>query len=68
MPENHRKSFNPLQRAWQWIKNRLIQTVPDENAVCEFDCRKGNCTVAEWKTCERRTQKAATGDPGLRMA
>jgi hypothetical protein len=52
-------SFNRFQRLWQGIKNQLIQAVPEKDAVCEFDCGKGNCTVGEWKTCERRIQKTA---------
>jgi hypothetical protein len=47
---------------WQvlrWLKQQVIQDVPDELAVCEFDCRKVQCTRDEWATCERRINRAA---------
>jgi hypothetical protein len=47
----------PLRRLWHWIKDQVIQDVPKSIAVCEFDCRKGQCTMGEWKTCENRLHK-----------
>jgi len=51
-------AINRLVRAWRWIKNQIIQDVPKESALCEFDCRKGQCTIKEWETCERRLHNA----------
>lgn len=48
-----------LTRLWQWAKGQLVQDVPGDIAVCEFDCRKLQCTMGEWETCERRLEKAA---------
>lgn len=36
-----------LMRHWVWA-------VPDEIAICEFDCPKTDCSHAEWKDCKRR--------------
>lgn len=45
-------------RVWRWIKDQIVQDVPQESALCEYDCRKGQCTAEEWETCERRLNKA----------
>jgi hypothetical protein len=59
MLEDESKSFMRFQRSWQSVRSEFVQTVPEEIALCEFDCRKVNCTVEEWKMCKRRIQKAA---------
>jgi len=43
-----------IRRLSQWVLNHIVQEVPEDSALCEFDCRKGQCTVSEWATCERR--------------
>ena len=45
----------------RWLKQQVVQDVPDELALCEFDCRKEQCTHHEWATCERRINRAAEG-------
>jgi hypothetical protein len=42
----------------RWLKQQ-VQDVPDELALCEFDCRRAQCTSDEWATCERRINRAA---------
>ncbi len=59
MSGQHGKRIRSSRRLWQWIKNRMIQDVPEDDAVCEFDCRKGQCTVGVWKTCESRLRERA---------
>jgi len=44
---------------WQWMKNQIAQDVPESSGLCEYDCRKQQCTEEEWATCERRTRRAA---------
>ena len=39
-----------VRRLWTW----LVREVPPEIAACEFECRKLDCSVGEWLTCERR--------------
>jgi hypothetical protein len=48
-----------MVRLWQWIKNQIVQDVPEEIALCEFDCHKQQCTEIEWQTCPRRIAWAA---------
>lgn len=36
------------------IKDSLVQSVPEEIAICEFSCDTNQCSPAEWKRCLRR--------------
>jgi len=47
------------RRCWQWLRDQIAQDVPDADGLCEYDCRKPQCTEEEWATCERRVNKAA---------
>ena len=48
-----------LSRMWSAIENVFVQDVPDDVALCEFDCRKGQCSDEDWASCNRRLDKAA---------
>ena len=50
---------SPLSKFWSRIKNSIVQDVPDGISLCEYDCRKLDCTLDEWAVCERRITKAA---------
>ena len=45
-----------FDRAWHFLVDQLIQDVPEEIAVCEFDCRETQCTLERWASCERRVK------------
>ena len=47
-----------------WLRNQIVAEVPADLAVCEFECRKIECSSDEWICCERRTSRAA-GEPRL---
>jgi len=53
------KSNQPIRGIWRWLRNQIVQDVPEDSALCEFDCRKGQCTTEEWEGCDRRLNKAA---------
>ncbi len=59
MSEEKLKSNQPFRSGWQWLRNQIVQTVPQDCAVCEFDCRKCQCTTEAWEICARRLNKAA---------
>jgi hypothetical protein len=40
-----------------WVTDQIIQDVPGNIEVCEFACRKSQCTQGEWETCDRRLHK-----------
>lgn len=48
-----------FSRVWGIVKGHVVQPVPDDDAPCEFNCRKGQCTLAEWETCEIRLRTLA---------
>jgi hypothetical protein len=48
-----------FRRLWGFIKDQLVQDVPDEDGPCEFHCRADQCTIGEWETCENRLQTLA---------
>ena len=37
-----------------WVSDQIIQDVPSQIAMCEFDCRKTQCTSVEWEACKIR--------------
>jgi hypothetical protein len=43
----------------RWVADKIIQDVPEDTALCEFDCQKGQCTDGEWANCDRRIKRAA---------
>ena len=48
-----------LQNVLNWTWGQIISEAPEDSAICEFDCRKSNCTDLEWQNCMRRLQRAA---------
>jgi hypothetical protein len=53
-------SKGSMSRLWNWIKEQVVQEVPEDIAACEFECscvsvcRKNQCTPGEWETREKR--------------
>jgi hypothetical protein len=56
--EERSKSGSLLFRSWLWLKAQIFQEVPKEIELCEFDCRKEQCALGEWETCDRRLHRA----------
>jgi hypothetical protein len=48
-------------RFWSWFKDQIWQDARKAVAVCEFDCRRQQCTEKEWATCERRINEENCG-------
>ena len=48
-----------FRRVWRFFMDQLVQDAPEADVLCEFDCRKKQCTLGEWETCERRVRRAA---------
>lgn len=51
--------MNLVRVAWAWLRRQIVDDVPEADALCEFDCRRLQCQVGEWETCERRLARAA---------
>jgi hypothetical protein len=50
---------NPFHVLWQFVRRQIVDDAPADFAICEFDCRKEQCTQDEWAACERRIQRGA---------
>jgi hypothetical protein len=60
MPEHSAQPVGPFRQIWARFKrNWIISEIPQEVALCEFDCRKGQCSQEEWAACKRRISRAA---------
>jgi hypothetical protein len=42
-----------------WLRDHWLGEVSPEIALCEFDCKHGQCLQDEWATCQRRITRAA---------
>lgn len=58
---NAGKRESRLGRLRSWFRNpisqtkdHLVEAVPNDIALCEFDCRKTQCRFDEWENCARR--------------
>jgi hypothetical protein len=51
--------MNLPQKIWDWLRRQFVDEVPEGDALCEFDCRKPQCTEGEWEVCSRRLQHGA---------
>jgi hypothetical protein len=47
-----------LRQLADWVLNQIVQDVPESNGLCEYDCRRLECSHGEWETCERRLNRA----------
>ena len=48
-------------RLARWLGSQVGQMVPEDLAVCEFECRETTCTAANWRTCRRRRERRLGG-------
>jgi hypothetical protein len=57
MTETTTEKISWIRQLWERIKSQIIQDVPTENAVCEYDCDKLECSDEKWTDCENRLRK-----------
>ena len=43
------------------LLQKLVDEVPEELSICEFDCPVTKCTARDWSECELRHQAALYG-------
>lgn len=55
--EQSSKGITSLRDLWRRLQAGIVGDVPERDALCEFDCRKRQCTVGDWNTCERRLRE-----------
>jgi hypothetical protein len=59
MEQRRPAMFHLFGKLWRRLRAHVVDEVPDDLALCEFDCRRPQCAEAEWETCERRLRGAA---------
>jgi len=42
----------------RWLKAQWVADVPDDLAICEFECRESKCSFDGWANCVRRISQA----------
>ena len=42
---------NPIIEFFHWLKAQWVAEVPDDLAICEFECRKSQCSSDDWAQC-----------------
>jgi hypothetical protein len=40
----------------QWCVGQVVQTVPEDVSVCEYDCQEPLCNVAKSAICYKRNE------------
>jgi hypothetical protein len=53
-PEHVTQRTGFAARVLNWLIRRISTEVPPAIALCEYDCRKGQCLQGEFEHCERR--------------
>lgn len=43
-----------IGRVQRWFADHIIQNVPEEVSVCEYECQEPDCHIAKWAMCEKR--------------
>jgi len=43
------------------LRKLLVQEVPENLSVCEFECPVTRCTTSRWAVCTLRAQAASDG-------
>jgi len=59
MSEDRSRRGNPFHRLWRFVKGQIVDDPREDLAICQFDCRKGQCVQSEWEACDRRIHKGA---------
>ena len=54
MTDDGREKGSLISRIRRWIRDEIVQEVPPEMSVCEFECKHLECTQGHWDTCKNR--------------
>ncbi len=52
-----------IRELCRWLKAQWVAEVPDDLAICEFECRETECSFDGWANCWRRISETPKG-PG----
>jgi hypothetical protein len=59
MPLDDSRLRKALIRLGHWVRAQIACEVPEDLAICEFDCRESQCSISKWMSCQRRISKTA---------
>ncbi len=59
MPMNLTTLRNVLSDLGHLVNDQIVSDVPEDLAICEFDCRESQCSSIKWVSCERRISATA---------
>lgn len=51
--------WHPFHGLLDFVKRQIVDEVPEDLAICEFECRRECCSEADWAACELRLRKGA---------
>lgn len=54
MTESNGKGVSSFYRLLQLFRSKVVQDVPEDIQLCEFECHKSQCTMRDWEKCEKR--------------
>ncbi len=54
MTESNGKGINNFYRLLQRFRSKVVQDVPEDIQLCEFECHKSQCAMSDWEKCEKR--------------
>ena len=47
-------SVRAIGRVQRWFADHIVQNVPEEVSICEYECLEPDCHIAKWALCEKR--------------
>jgi hypothetical protein len=59
MSLNNSRLRDALSRLGHWAQVQIVSEVPEDLAICEFDCPETQCSISKWMSCQRRISKTA---------
>ena len=51
-------SVRAIGRVQRWFADHIVQNVPEDVSICEYECQEPDCHIAKWALCEKRTVRA----------
>ena len=64
MPDEEAKEATGKPQSW--LARQLVEDVPEDIELCEFDCHKLQCRTGDWANCKRRLEYLALKQENLK--
>ena len=50
---------------FMFFLRKIVAEVPEDVAVCEFECNKTECVEGDWQHCQRRMREHSAPQTGM---